>query len=54
MSFLKRTFKSDPTNDFAANETTAQTKYPKTIVKVLPLSESDFEYMLWRRRRACR
>ncbi len=54
MSFLKRTFKSDPKNDFATDETIAQREYPKTIVKVLPLSDSDFEWMQWRRKRMCR
>ena len=54
MGFLKRLFNNNPRNNFPITETTTQSKYPKTQVKVLPLSDSDFEYMQWRRKRMVR
>ena len=54
MGFLKRLFKNNPTNDFTINETATQSKYPKNQKKVIPLSDNDFEYMKWRRKRMAR
>ena len=54
MGLLKRLSKSNPQNNSVINETISQSKYPKIQIKVIPISDSDFEYMEWRRKRMCR